>query len=117
MAVEHRHKLEEFGSIAACWLRASSGAPRLPRSTADSRDGSGGLAALAALLLVPSGRALTPLAHPGMNFKVPRDNTGDVDSYGGDATYSRDGCVLIVEDGRRQILYGPNSWICVEPDE
>ena len=31
-----------------------------PRSTADWRDGSGGLAALAALLLVPSGRALTP---------------------------------------------------------
>ena len=42
---------------------------------------------------------------------------GDVDSYGGDGTYSRDGCVLIVEDGGRQILYGPNGWICVEPDE
>lgn len=51
-----------------------------------------------------------------MSFKVYTDNKGRFDLYEDEAVCSRDGSVLIVEVGEREIVYGPNGWIRVESD-
>jgi hypothetical protein len=52
-----------------------------------------------------------------MNFTVYTDANGASDRYDGTAECYRDGAILIVEDGERYVLYGPNGWIRVEADE
>lgn len=49
-----------------------------------------------------------------MSFKVFTDADGGCDDYADDAWYERDGTVVKVHDGDRQIEYGPNGWLRVE---
>ncbi len=50
-----------------------------------------------------------------MNFTITRsDGSDDIFS---DAQCSRDGGVLVVEDGDRHIVYGPGGWVRIEADE